>query len=253
MNHSQKINSHPKGVLCECIDTGQIHIESRAGKTPVFLLTLETESGKTLCKFLNFKLTLKGSCTVGHDSDFAKLYRLTLGENPVKRFSKAKQLLSHFRGYSFFAEYKPAAWSNGSPFLKVTSLQPVDPRQNNDWTGTGKLRKKSRKRPDLKQKNDGNEVEISRKSNDENIEKEWKNNGNEKTLEPAETLGLEPIFNPTYNIPAREEPCIQYPTSCPSAEKILISDTETLFIHRQLEGESLPDYYDRVVNQTFFI
>ena len=137
--------------LCECIDVrpGQSKLKGGIIK-PVFILELgnnNPDDERKIIKYLQCNRTTIGSnYKVPIDSDFAKLYRSTIGENPRKRFSKASQLLSHFLGYWFIAEFHLYQPPQGDPFFKVARIKAEAPAKNDAWTLNGTLKKTSKKR-----------------------------------------------------------------------------------------------------------
>lgn len=95
-NHGDSITQSKTGITCECIGTRIGEIPTKGGVKPVFVVELHTdEISAPIIKYFNCDSQTKGRYTVPHNSDFAKLYRLTLGQNPTKRFSEAHKLLTH--------------------------------------------------------------------------------------------------------------------------------------------------------------
>ena len=93
-------------VVCECGDTRIGVILTPGGEKPVFIMELYAEGiNEPLIKFFNCSSKTKGCYTVPHNSNFAKLYRLTRGDIPKKRFSRSHQLLGHFLESRFYATY----------------------------------------------------------------------------------------------------------------------------------------------------
>lgn len=183
-------------ILCECIDirTGAIH--TTGGVKPVFVMKLHNESiNEPLIKYFNCKKSTAGNYTVPHNSDFAKLYRSTIGDNPKKRFSKAHQLISHLSGYLFIAKPERSQQKNGQVYFKVTHITPANPARNDAWTLDGSL-KKSKKLPFQVIEN-GDEVATGRRRNGEKMAINRRQSGDGETLQPAKILELEPVFHPT--------------------------------------------------------
>ena len=153
-------------VLCECIDTRIGTIPTAGGVKPVFIMQLQNEAiPEPLIKYFNCNLSDAGNHTVPHNSDFAKIYRSTLGDNPTKRFSKAHQLISHLSGYWFIASYERAQSRSRKQYLKVTHIKPEAPARNDAWTLDGTLKKAAKNSPFQTPKN-GDEVATK-----------WRNNG----------------------------------------------------------------------------
>ena len=118
---------HNNPVLCECIDVRIGEIMTPGGKNPIFILELHNEAiNAPLIKYLNCDSTTQGCYTVPHNSDFAKLYRLTIGDNPTKRFSRARQLLGHFLGRWFIVGYQDAQLKKGKHYFKGVQPQFYD-------------------------------------------------------------------------------------------------------------------------------
>jgi hypothetical protein len=138
--------------------------------------------------------------TVKHNSDFAKLYRLTMGINPSKQFSKAQQLLGHFLESRFFAKYEQATLKGGVRYLKAIHLEPETPTINSGWTANGTLKKTSKKRI-IPTPINGDEVATDWRRDGEKVAKTWRQVGDDETLQAAISLGLEPVFNPTKTLP----------------------------------------------------
>ncbi|MDI1276708.1 hypothetical protein [Methylobacter sp.] len=228
------------GVCCECIGTRVGTIKTRGGMKQVFIVELEKTvgRGKPLVKFFNAEMTAKGNLKVHRDSDFAKLYRLATGTNPVSRYSRADQLLKHLNGLFFVAE----EFELTKDFFKVTSaLMPQNPIIGPEWTKSGSLRKqqkKPRKKPD---------------SDGKTLAKDWQNFGNDKTLQTAKTLGLEPVLNPTVKLPASDT-IPQYHVPTHDEKELLETLGEdgsiTVWHAPQQSNETLDRYFDRIIDAT---
>ena len=190
-------------VLCVCIGTRIGAIFTAGGEKPVFIMELHNEAiNEPLIKYLNCNSTTEGNYKVPHNSDFAKLYRLTIGDNPTKRFSKAHQLLSHFLGHRFIAKYQNAHLKKGQQYLKVTRIEPETPARNNAWTLDGTLKKTTQKIPFQPPKN-GDEVATLRRRSGEIMSKNRRQVGDGETPQAAISLGLEPDFHPTKTLNTR--------------------------------------------------
>ena len=155
-NHNDSVTQ--ADITCECIDTRIGEIYTQGGHKPAFILQLHSEEiNGPLIKYFNCVSKTKSRYTVPHNSDFAKLYRLTLGQNPTKRFSKAHQLLSHFLGYRFIATLKQETLKNGQHYFKATHIEPETLCKNDAWTTNGTLKKSN------KPMKTGGEVATSRR------------------------------------------------------------------------------------------
>lgn len=121
-------------LVMRCIDARKGYIR---GKTPIFILELEADDGQTAIKFLGCNLTKQGNFSVDRNSDFAKLYRLSLGTSPNDRFTRADQLLGHFVGLNFGVTITPAVSKNAGHYLKVTYIKPQQAYYQDAWSRTG--------------------------------------------------------------------------------------------------------------------
>lgn len=190
-----------KPISCECISTRIGAIFTAGGDKPVFIMELHAEAiSEPLIKYFNCNTTTKNRYTVSSNSDFAKLYRLTVGENPTKRFSEAKHLLSHFLESRFFANYEQASLKNGTPYFKVTQIMPELPCKNDRWTANGTLKKVSKK-----SKKPPPEIPAEHRKSTGQLPDYYRiNTGqvpDDETPQAAISLGLEPVFNPTKTLP----------------------------------------------------
>ncbi len=185
-------------ISCVCVNTKTGTIAIKGGIKPVFLMELANDAGEILIKFFNVNKTPKGSYSVDRNGDFAKLYRLTIGENPVARFSRCDQLLTHFIGYQFFIEYEQAHSNRIGDYLRVTSIKPEFPFLGDGWTMTGHLirgtRKKTSKNLAISKQRNGNFLAISRQFS-----------GNADTDAGLEPRGLERGFNPIRLFPIQDK------------------------------------------------
>jgi hypothetical protein len=182
-----------KDTSCICVNTKVGCIAVKGGIKPVFILELVADSGELLVKFFNVQKTTKGNYTVGRNSDFACLYRLTIGENPAARFSRADRLLGHFRGYEFSVEYIEALDKLNNFYQKVTAIKPLNPIVSEDWTITGHLIKSVSQKGKKLAKNcqrDGNF-----------LAKSWQKFGNCDQPQSQADQGPEQDFNPIQHPP----------------------------------------------------
>ena len=188
-------------ILCECIDTRIGTIKTAGGVKPVFIMQLQNEAiPEPLIKYFNCNLSDAGNHTVQHNSDFAKIYRSTLGDNPTKRFSKAHQLISHLSGYWFIASYERAQSRSRKQYLKVVHIEPETPARNDAWTLDGTLKKAAKNSPFQTPKN-GDEVATDWRQSGDKVATDWRQSGDGETLEASKPLGLEAIFHPTKKRP----------------------------------------------------
>ncbi len=126
-------------VLCRCIGAKPVTTKIRGGATPSFILELvNVETNEKVICYFNARKTKSGH-SVKPESKFAKLYRITTGNNPMPRYNKAQQLLKHFIGHEFIAEYKAETASNNQPYFKTTSIKPNKPKPSEQWKEDGEL------------------------------------------------------------------------------------------------------------------
>lgn len=134
-------------IICQCVSAKAGDIKISAGVKPILILELADKAGEIYVKFFNADRTPKGNITVGRNSDFAKLYRLAIGENPAARFSRADKLLSHFVGIWFDIKSESAISKRDSEYQRVTGIAPSHPIVLDGWTITGHLIKTARTKP----------------------------------------------------------------------------------------------------------
>jgi hypothetical protein len=236
-------------VLCECIDTRIGAINTAGGVKPVFIMHLYNAAiNEPLIKYFNCNSTTEHKYKVPRNSDFAKLYRSTLGANPVKRFSKAHQLLNHFTGCWFIASYERAQLKKGQQYFKVTRIEPETPAKNDAWTHDGTI-KKATKKPPFKPSENGDEVATSRRQSGENMAEQWLQSGDSETLQATNSLGLEPTFNPTKTLPSQGK--TTYTQGHVLDADLSLNQTSNVFNYSRLVNESTNDYYDRVIDSSF--
>lgn len=177
-------------TLVQCVETRIATIRVGAGIKPIFVLDLMSETGEIFTKFFGVDRTPAGNYTVKKNSDFAKLYRLTIGRNPAGGFFRCDRVLDHFLGHYFLVDYQLATSKNKGDYLKVTSITPQNPVVTDAWTLTGQLIKKVRAKPC------GNLAVFSRFS----AENARKSRGYDSTSGLVDT-GLEACSNPIQNLP----------------------------------------------------
>lgn len=224
-----------QAVLCECVEWKQsISNINGIGQQSFVLDLCIVDSGEMLVKYLNCNSTTPNRYTVKHNGDFAKLYRLTLGSNPTKRFSDAGKLVSHFLGCRFYAEYKTAMGKNKMVYSKVVSLRPEKPILSEAWTSTGMV-KKARKGSHKPAEYPWNIGGLS-------VDERWIIGGlsvDEETLQAANSLGLEGVFNP-----------IQSPEPRGNDVKRGLPQVK-FFNYSRFENESTDDFHNRVIDESF--
>lgn len=94
-------------------------------------------------RFFNCSIGTKRNVRVQVNSDFAKLYRLTFGINPEKRFGKSQQLVKHFKGEVFDCVCVFYGAKSGTRYWKVRDIRPLAPIMSEDWTEYGAILKKT--------------------------------------------------------------------------------------------------------------
>jgi hypothetical protein len=223
-------------VLCECTDWRQSVSDFEGIGQHSFILDLcVISTGEMLVKYLNCNSTTKNRYTVKHNGDFAKLYRLALGSNPIKRFSEAQHLVSHFLGCRFFAQYTTAIGNDKKVYLKVVSLKPEKAILSDTWTSTGmvkKARKARHKIPETYRNITGDLPETYRNITGKTPDA--------KTLQAQQTLHREPLFNPT-----------QSPQPISNNAKEVLLPRANFFNYSKLENESTDDFHNRVIDESF--
>lgn len=185
-----------KNIPCICVNAKIGMIAVKGGIKPIFILEFATDDGELLVKFFNTNRTKKGNYTVSRNSDFARLYRQTIGENPSARFSRADQLLNHFIGYQFLVQHIEALDKKNIFYRKVTSIYPLNPIVSEGWTATGHLIRS------VRSKNKNLAKSYQRDSNF--LAKSRQNLSNCDQPQSYDTQGLEydldPIQHPPYQV-----------------------------------------------------
>lgn len=230
------------GAIFECIGTRIGTIDARGGTKPVLIMELYSDASEHIAiKFFNCKCNSKGSYAVPRNGDFAKLYRLTIGENPDKRFSKSQQLLKHFHGYCFvIPNYELQTTRNGKEYLKVKDIKPKKPIYKESWTNAGILKKSSNHRR-MRPVTDSENEDTNRKLKGNLVEKKWQPTGNDKSPKTQYTRGLEADFNPTKKLQ----------TSSKTTKPLQVPDNPKIFEYRQQANESNDEYFDRAIEESF--
>lgn len=228
---------------CECINTKIALIDIQGIKRPVFLLELITEDGRLVIKYLNVKKLRSGNYSVQKQSDFAKLYRLAFGDNPSKRFSKSQQLLPHFNGMKFITTFEEALSTNGTKYFKAKKLEPINPIITAEWTSTGQLKGKSRRR--YKTQN----VKSLRGQSGDDLAKNWRKIGDDLDIKNAAKSDFYTVSHHN-SIPLKDTTC----NIEPLPHKAFSTDSNRkipIYIHMRRKHESLGSFYDRVIDETF--
>jgi hypothetical protein len=230
---------------CECIEAKTGHSKTAGGLKDTIIRTLvDIESAEELVFFFNAIKNKSGNFAVSHQGKFAKLYRLTTGENPLPRFSKAQQLMKHFIGEYFICEYKTAKAINGHCYNKVTSIKPEKSHQNKAWLPTGFHRKTKRieggKKPD------------PRKLAGNSLEKDWQSPGNQLETEIGANLCPiypEPSIESHNNITTSRVSTYQH--ASPTRDIRVIHEQEHVFTYHRMPNETDDHYFDRVIYESW--
>lgn len=222
-------------ALCECVNTKIAKIHVAGGVKDVFLLELfDLDNGYQIIKYFNVNRSKAGNYTVGRQSDFAKIYRITLGANPSARFSRAEQLLGHMRGQQFITEYREDRASNGSSYYKATSIKPAAPVITEEWFPSGILRCKRKIR-----NRQPHDIKLT-----SSCQKTSKKLATPIPANPAKRLGVSsnsnPIKDTTYKV-----------TSLSHTDINVISDKEKVFTYRQQKYETYEAYLERVIDESW--
>lgn len=94
-----------------------------------------------MVRFFNVRKIKGSNYSVPRNGSFAMLYRITIGINPTRKFSKAQQLMKHFIGEIFICTYEHAQGIS-SAYFRVTKIVPVAPQYSESWLGDGRLVKR---------------------------------------------------------------------------------------------------------------
>jgi hypothetical protein len=223
-----------KPLICVCTSADLVHSNSPGGIVPSILLRLACiDTGVEILKYLNLVGTKAGNYRAKPNSNFARLYRLTVGENPTVRFYRAQHLAHHFLGHEFHVEYESAT-SNGKPYLKATSVLPVEPIVTDEWFPTGTIR------PEIKRK--------SRQSDCSDFSEKQQKSCSKTAVatrdKPAKQLGLTPDMDPIQHTASKVKPLSH-------VDMHYLSDTERSIVYEPKHNEPEEDYIDRIFDETF--
>jgi hypothetical protein len=197
-------------------------------------MELENETfEEKIIKFFGCNLSEAGNHSVPHNSDFAKLYRTTIGSNPTKRFSKAHQLLPHLSSYYFAINYKLVEPSRAIPYLKVTRIKPKSIVRNDAWTLDGTLKKIPKNSP-FKTLENGDEMATDWRQSGETMATDWRRHGDGETLEASKSLGLDAIFHPTKKRPDQGKTTNTLDHVCDADLFVNLTDTAQGFYNERL-------------------
>lgn len=243
---------------CECTSSRIATINTAGGTKVVFIVELfSLDRGIDLIKYFNVVRTPKGSYSVKHNSDFAKLYRTTIGKNPISRYTRADQLLRHLEGKEFIAEYIDASTNQIEHYFKATKLEPVDPIITNEWFETGVL--KAKKRGRRYNKENGHKIKKNKQQIGNELAKVKQKVGNDLATGKAESphlnLELTDISIPLTSLKHDIEPL---PHTGPMVDRreehrtvIDGANSEKVYHYHQHPNETQQDYHERVIDESF--
>ena len=237
---------HPPSVVygVQCIDARIVNTNHSGKCNPSILLEFYSDGDDKHIMYFNV-VTNKEGYAVKHDSKFACFYRLALGTNPTKRFSKVHQLMKHLIGVNFHIGNSQQKYDNGISYRKVKDCSPVTPMYSEEWNKSGRLM------PNRKEQRGGNtsdKLEIIRKPIGDELETGRKLIGNE--LETLNGCKVHKHLVSSDNLP-RNNVQSNNVQSDDVYKPIAINQGNTVTNHKRREGESNDEYYDRVIDETF--
>lgn len=244
----------PAEFLCINAYTGNSN--TQGGLKSVFILELYNEEMQiSVTKFFNCNETKKENLTVSKNSDFACIYRASIGEDPRPRYSKAKQLLHHLIGLKFVCEYEEAKDRNGSLYFRAKKIVPVKPQTNEAWFLDGNLKNKRGNR--------GRRYLLSRAGHNNQITLEQSSGNDEATSRKivGNELEIGNLANTSdSNVSGAILSTYPHPTLLNSSIESLrhkdyvdikeISEKEHVYRYSRALDESYDDYIDSVLNDS---
>jgi hypothetical protein len=227
---------------CECVGARIASSRINGSIKPTFILEMYVpELELTAIKWLNVTKTPKGSYSVKQNSDFAKLYRLTIGYVNKRRFSKAHQLKNHIVGHQFIADFKQDKGADGDNYLKVTAIKPLNPIITDGWFPDGRIRDKNWKQ-------NGNGLETNWKQTGNGLETPKAVNPHLNLVSPAISTTLKDI---TSKIDTYKD-TVPTPVVNDEYETVLeIVNGMKTFQYHQHPNETLAEYHERVIAESF--
>lgn len=231
----------------QCIDARTGMMKAGTVTKPVLILELmSTHDESTAIKYFQCELIGNGFYSAPRQGDFAKLYRITFGTDPGRRFSKSQQLIKHFLGVTFYCEINLATYKKtGECYQKVVDIKPVENQKSELWTSTGTKLKKPRNSQNTLDK----KLETHWKPTGNRLETDWKPLGNAKSLQPAETLGLQPFSIPL-NHPWQASKTTD--TQEIFEQKNEHTNFEVVAIRKREANETEDEFLDRFFDETLF-
>lgn len=239
-----------------CVDAYTGSSNTPGGIKPVFILELYNEDKQiSVTKFFNCKKTPKGNFAVNKNSDFACLYRASVGEDPRARYSKAKQLLNHLIGLNFLCEYEEAKDRHGSLYFRAKKIQPVEPKTGEEWFLNGKLKNKRgvkgrrhcssisvhSTQKSYQQRSDNNEATTKKKVGNE---LENRNLANSSKFSLSEAI---PCTYQHLTLPDSSVESLRHQDYVDIEE---VSKKEHVYHYQRKPGESYDDYIDSVLTDS---
>lgn len=214
---------HCEEILMECIQASLVHPQ---GRIKIKLLLYDPVREIEAVKFFNAKPGSNGAAITDKNSNFAKLYRLTTGENNKARYSKSHQLMNHLIGYSFYCIFEKSFYSNGEPFYKVTYIRSKNAVLGEDWTASGTLKSKPRNRK--YQNKNRHKTETRQSKKESKPDKKWKKTGNTNIpLTPINTWDGDKFEVELKNQPVRDVSYENTPSNIiENKDKTLVNKTD---------------------------
>jgi len=241
-------------VMVTCTDGRVFNARHGHKRNATIVLEFRSAEGEKYVLYFNGVSNKKGFA-VRHNSKFAMLYRLALGENPVNRYSKVQQLIKHFIGYEFHVqESELKIEGNGETCHKVISCSPADVHTSIDWDKLGRLKPKPKKKSRLKRVP---ELEVSRKHNGNEQAINGQINGNRLEMQNSGTPCKQLVCGdklPRNNITTRQHNSVQRNNVKSSVEKDITSKAvegkPSVTYHSRNQGESEEAYEYRVIDMS---
>ena len=235
----------------ECINAKVGKAQTQGGKKDVLILELlALNSNRILIKYFNCTKNKSGHHSVSRKSDFAKLYRLGLGENPTNRFSKAQQLVKHFIGVLFECKYEDAESDSHGRYFKVKTISPVNPILNHEWLETGHLKPKRRKHNALNSAS----LENNRKEFGYELDNSWQHQGNNLEIEITTEANVSKASSGnSIPLPHKEIQDNKVEPSTPSNESVNQENKYNnvrSFWYRKNNGETIDEYHSRAIEDS---
>lgn len=239
-NASHDCKSKDELVRVECV---RVDIRQPKGRISIVLTFSEvSEPYREVTSWFNVEKVrgknVRGECKMLKDSKLARLYRVTIGKEP-SRLNRARQCANHFIGKEFYV--KPV--SKKERGLESSYICPVNPIKSRFWSDTGKSYQRPRViKSQVGQRLNGQLVGNKRANSGQLSGNVWA-----KDLSPEhDTRGPE-RFSTTINQLAINK--VPFATVVNTNFESPVKDVVTE--HKQEKGESLLEYYGRVIESTW--